>query len=95
MVRARRDNPQKFRLSAHAGCSTLQPPVYKRLVRVCHVSDLIRSAIEEKYLRTARQRVDAFRVWQAPWRDREDITDAAEYVRELRQDGRLDRLYPE
>ena len=59
------------------------------------VSELIRSAVEEKYLQGPRSRVEAFRAWKAPWRDRGDIRDAAEYVRELREDGRIDRLYSE
>jgi hypothetical protein len=63
--------------------------------RGVEISDLIRSAIEEKYLQTARERVEAFRAWQAPWRDRADIGDSTEYVRQLREDDRLDRLYQE
>jgi 3',5'-cyclic AMP phosphodiesterase CpdA len=59
------------------------------------VSDLIRTAVEEKYLRTAGERVEAFKNWQAPWHDREDIGDPAEYIEQLRRDGRIDRLYPE
>jgi len=59
------------------------------------VSDLIREAVEEKYLKGARCRVEAFRAWQAPWRDRDDIGDSAEYVRRLRQDNRLERIYSE
>ena len=59
------------------------------------VSDLIRGAIEEKYLRTAAERVRAFRQWKAPWRDRDDIGETAAYVRQLREDDRLERLYPE
>ncbi len=59
------------------------------------VSEWIRSAVEEKYLRVPGARLGAFRAWQAPWRDREDIGDSSEYVRQLREDGRLDRLYSE
>ena len=58
------------------------------------VSDLIRAALEEKYyLSAARRRVEAFRSWQAPWHDREDIGDASGYVERLRQDDRIDRLF--
>ncbi len=59
------------------------------------VADLILSAIQEKYLQAADQRVEAFRTWQPPWRDREDIGDSVAYVSQLRQDSRLDRFYPE
>jgi hypothetical protein len=59
------------------------------------LADLIRAAVEEKYMQSARERVDAFRAWQAPWRDRDDIGDSSEYIRQLREDDRLDRIYSE
>lgn len=43
----------------------------------------------------ARERVEAFRAWKAPWGDRDDIGDSVEYVSRLRDDGRLGRLYAE
>jgi len=49
------------------------------------VSELIRSAVEEKYLRLPAARLEAFRAWQAPWHDREDIGNASEYVSQLRR----------
>jgi hypothetical protein len=59
------------------------------------VADLIRAAVEEKYIQSARERVEAFRAWKAPWRDRDDIGDSSEYIRQLREDDRLDRIYSE
>jgi hypothetical protein len=49
----------------------------------------------EALLSTAAERVRAFRAWKAPWRDRDDIGPALEYVQQLREDTRLDRLYSE
>jgi hypothetical protein len=59
------------------------------------VSVLIREAVAEKYLPSSTQRVEAFRQWKGPWADRDDIGDAVEYVRKLREDDRIKRLYTE
>lgn len=65
------------------------------------ISDLISSAVEEKYLqnasekRTAQERIEAFRSWRAPWSERDDIGDSTEYVRRLGQDDKIERLYSE
>ncbi len=59
------------------------------------VPELIRAAVEEKYLSGMADRVAAFRTGQGPWKDREDTGDSSEYVRQLRTDNRLDRLYVE
>jgi hypothetical protein len=58
-------------------------------------SDLTRAAVEEKHLRTTNERVEAFRKWNAPWRDREDIGHSTEYINELREDDRIERLRSE
>jgi hypothetical protein len=59
------------------------------------ISDLIGAAVAEKYLRSPAQRVEAFRNWKGPWRERHDIGDAAEYVRRLREDDRIERVHAE
>jgi hypothetical protein len=57
------------------------------------VSDLIRVAVEEKYLSDAKERVEAFRAWKSPWQDRDDLGDSSEYIERLRQDDRMERIY--
>jgi hypothetical protein len=47
-------------------------------LRGIEVSDLIRAAVEEKYIHSACEWVEAFRTWKAPWYD---IEDSDEYVR--------------
>ena len=59
------------------------------------ISDLIQLAVQEKYRMTDPARIEAFREWRAPWRDRDDIGDAETFVRALRDDTRLARLYSE
>jgi hypothetical protein len=59
------------------------------------VADLIRVAVEEKYIQTARERVEAFRAWKAPWHDRDDIGDSSACIQQIRKDDRLERIYPE
>jgi hypothetical protein len=48
----------------------------------------------EDWAWAALQRAEAFRAWKAPWRERQDIGDSSEYVRDLREDDRLNRLNP-
>lgn len=59
------------------------------------VPELIRTVVEEKYSASAEARVAAFRAWQGPWKTRNDMGDSDQYVRQLRTDDRLDRLYTE
>ena len=59
------------------------------------VPQLIRAAVEEKYLHAAAERrIDAFRKWVAPWRDRDDFAATGTYIRGLRRGHRLKQLYP-
>ena len=56
------------------------------------VSDLVRNAIREKYGQNSARRKEACEAIVGLWKDRTDIGEADDYVRELRRDSRLERL---
>lgn len=64
------------------------------LARQSHstVSDLVRTAVREKYLGGSEARKEALLSVIGVWRDRADIPDSAAYVRRLRRGTRLRRL---
>lgn len=56
------------------------------------VSDLVRQAARDRYMRGAQERAQAMRAIVGIWKDRPEFADSAAYVRELRRDDRLKRL---
>ena len=56
------------------------------------VSELARRAIKEKYLGDHDKRAAAMDAVVGMWKDRTDIGDSTEYVRNLRKSKRLDGL---
>jgi tRNA uridine 5-carbamoylmethylation protein Kti12 len=56
------------------------------------ISDLVRQAAREKYLGNFEERRKAMMAIIGLRKNRSDIQDATKYVRELRRDGRMDRL---
>ena len=57
------------------------------------MSDLIRAAIDWKYMRRRSSDFESsVRAASGIWKDRKDIGDTAAYVRELRKGTRLERL---
>ena len=56
------------------------------------VSELVRNAIREKYCQERARRIEAFESIIGLWKDRTDIGDTDDYVRDLRRSSRLERL---
>jgi hypothetical protein len=56
------------------------------------MSELVRKAIRDTYLGSSIDRKAAMTGIVGLWRNRSDIGDPQEYVRNLRKDTRLDRL---
>jgi hypothetical protein len=56
------------------------------------VSELVRAAIREKYSQDRARRIKAFESIIGLWKDRTDIGETDEYVRDLRRSSRLERL---
>jgi metal-responsive CopG/Arc/MetJ family transcriptional regulator len=52
------------------------------------VSELVRQAVRDRYLSKAEVRKAAMTAIIGMWKDREDIGDSTEYVRQLRKDRR-------
>jgi plasmid stability protein len=59
------------------------------------VSDLVRTAARERYLYTPEQRRADMMAAVGIWKDRTDLPDTETYIRNLRDDDRMERLYPE
>ncbi|HEX4064918.1 MAG TPA: CopG family transcriptional regulator [Acidobacteriaceae bacterium] len=56
------------------------------------VSDLVRRAARDRYLGGREERARAMQAWVGVWKDRDDLPDTEQYVRNLRDDDRLERL---
>jgi endonuclease YncB( thermonuclease family) len=56
------------------------------------ISELVRQAVREKYGRTAADRREAMEAVVGMWKDRENLPDSEEYVRQLRKGKRLRRI---
>ena len=56
------------------------------------ISDLVRSAVREKYFSANANRKEAMLAAVGVWKDRSDLPDAETYLRNLRKDNRLKRL---
>jgi hypothetical protein len=57
------------------------------------VSELVREAVRERYLGKQDEQMKAMQEFVGIRKDRSKPEDAVEYVRRLRTDDRLDRLY--
>ena len=56
------------------------------------VSELVRNAIREKYCQERARRIEAFESIIGLWKDRTDIGETEDYIRDLRRSSRLERL---
>ena len=56
------------------------------------VSELVRSAVREKYSQDRVRRSEACEAIIGLWKDRTDIGETDDYVRKLRHSSRLERL---
>ncbi len=56
------------------------------------ISDLVRRAVRERYWVNRDRRREAMNAFVGIWQNRNDLADAENYVRNLRDDERLDRL---
>ncbi len=56
------------------------------------VSDLVRRAVRDRYPADKEKRRKAMMAWVGIWKDRDDLPETEQYVRQLRDDDRLERL---
>jgi hypothetical protein len=56
------------------------------------VSELVRKAARDRYMGNLEERRDAMMGIVGLWKDRTDIEDTEAYIRNLRDDDRLERL---
>jgi Arc/MetJ family transcription regulator len=59
------------------------------------ISELVRRAVRERYSVDREKRKRAMEAVIGIWKDRTDIRDSTEYVRKLRRDTRLERVWKE
>lgn len=59
------------------------------------ISELVRRAVRERYSVDREKRKKAMEAVIGIWKDRTDIGDSTEYVRKLRRDTRLERVWKE
>jgi hypothetical protein len=57
------------------------------------ISELVRQAVREKYLEKKAERKEAMLSMVGLWKDRTDLPDTETYVRSLRNDNRLKRIF--
>jgi Ribbon-helix-helix protein, copG family len=57
------------------------------------ISDLVRSALQEKYLLGGFKQKEAMMAAGGLWKGRKDLPDTQAYIRRLRKDRRLERLF--
>jgi len=65
------------------------------LLEKTSVSDLVRKAARERYMNDPDQRRADMMAAVGLWKDRTDLPDTETYIRNLRDDDRMERLYPE
>lgn len=56
------------------------------------VSELVRQAARDRYMRDAEERAKAMRAIVGMWKNRPEFDDSAAYIRKMRRDDRLERL---
>jgi hypothetical protein len=59
------------------------------------VSELVRQAVRERYSVDREKRKKAMEAVIGIWKDRTDLGDSTEYIRKLRRDTRLERVWKE
>jgi Ribbon-helix-helix protein, copG family len=59
------------------------------------ISELVRRVVRERYMNDAEQRRADMMAVVGIWKDRTDLPDTETYIRELRDDDRLERLHAE
>ena len=57
------------------------------------ISELVRKAARERYIYTPEQRRADMMAAVGIWKDRTDLPDTEAYIRNLRDDDRMERLY--
>jgi Arc/MetJ family transcription regulator len=67
----------------------------KALLEGATVSELVRVAVRERYMGNLAERRDAMLGIVGLWKDRAEIEDSESWVRNLRDDDRLERLASE
>ena len=58
------------------------------------ISDLVRQAVREKYGNSSADRKQAMQALVGLWKERKDLPDTEQYVRQLRKGKRLRRITP-
>ena len=56
------------------------------------ISELVRVAVRERYMGNVEERRQAMMGIVGLWKDRSDLSDTETYIRNLRDDDRLERL---
>jgi hypothetical protein len=56
------------------------------------ISELVRLATRERYMVNSEERRDAMMGIVGLWKDRSDLLDTEDFIRNLRQDNRFERL---
>ena len=64
----------------------------KALLEGATVSELVRAAVRERYMGNHEERRAAMMNLVGLWKDREDLGDTESFIRNLRDDDRLERL---
>jgi hypothetical protein len=64
----------------------------KALLEGATVSELVRVAVRERYMGNHEERRAAMMNLVGLWKDREDLGDTESFIRNLRDDDRLERL---
>jgi hypothetical protein len=64
----------------------------KALLEGATISELVRVAVRERYMGNLTERRDAMLGIVGLWRDRADLEDSESFIRNLRDDNRLERL---
>ncbi len=64
----------------------------KALLEKASISELVRVAVRERYMGNQEERRAAMMSIVGLWKDRDDLPDTETYVRNLRNDNRLERL---
>jgi len=67
----------------------------KALLEGSTISQLVRVAVRERYMRNQQERRAAMLGIVGLWKDRTDLEDTEIMIRRLRDDDRLERLEPE
>lgn len=56
------------------------------------ISDLVRTAVRERYVDNPERRIAAMQAIVGLWKDRTDLPETEDYIRNLRNDDRMERL---